>query len=133
MTECNRCGGCCDPVHLGDDAYAILTGPAFTIDPRDDLAPWEAAGYTLPTAIDLYDTARWAAQLEHRDEGGYTCPRFDPTTRLCTMPDDKPPVCRDFPWYSGDPATYAWRLRGLDECSYWEDVPVTIRQQEGRP
>lgn len=32
----------------------------------------------------------------------YSCDLFDPETRRCTAYDQRPPICRDYPWY-GDP------------------------------
>jgi Fe-S-cluster containining protein len=50
----------------------------------------------------------------------YTCDAWDSTTKLCTMHEDRPPVCRGFPWYGGEPNSGLWPW---PQCAFWEDVP----------
>jgi hypothetical protein len=51
----------------------------------------------------------------------YECDQFDGQTNRCRAYDERPEVCRGFPWYSGSPdkkSLLFWR-----RCSYWHDVP----------
>jgi Fe-S-cluster containining protein len=55
------------------------------------------------------------------DRWYYECDAYDPATRRCTAHAERPPVCRDFPWYGRAPSAGA--LRSWPGCSYWADVP----------
>ena len=49
------------------------------------------------------------------------CDAFDYETRQCTKYDERPDVCRGFPWYDNTrEASPLWRLF---RCGYWPDVP----------
>jgi Fe-S-cluster containining protein len=89
-TQCSACGDCCDPVWYP-------WGPADVRQraDRDD----------APADLRFID-AHWRATGERR--GGlhaYACDRFDPGTRLCTAHDERPPICRGYPWYDEAPGT----------------------------
>lgn len=122
--ECNRCGDCCDPVHLSLDAWLSILG-FVAYERENDL--------TKPNVYDAVFVAEHWHAVEITDRGGVRlrCDAFDPETRLCTARDERPPICRNFPWYgSDDPAVMAKRIAGLPRCSYIEDVPVEIRPRE---
>ena len=78
------CGDCCDPVW-----YPF--GPA---DIRQSAATTRAADL-------VFAAAHWHATGERDDDGrhAYRCDRFDRETRLCTAHDERPPICRGYPWY----------------------------------
>lgn len=123
---CARCGDCCDPVHLA-------------VDQRDLVDRWReyvADGGQQPQAgSDIaFILAHWT-ELEHKDIGTtYRCAFFDPDTRMCTAHDQRPPVCRDFPFYDqpGNPQNLESRADG-PWCSYWLDVPPADRPADARP
>ena len=104
MTECSRCGDCCDPVWYpyGPADLRQLNERVDSPDVRFAVAHWRATG-------------------EQRDDGhAYTCDFFDATTRLCTAHDERPPICRGYPWYDEPPAR---RLVVLPvQCSYRADL-----------
>ncbi len=87
-TRCSCCGDCCDPVWYplspADIRQGAVTaaGSASGADLRFAAAHWTSTGATD-------DVAGYA----------YACDRFDPVTRLCTAHDERPPVCRGYPFY----------------------------------
>jgi Fe-S-cluster containining protein len=50
-------------------------------------------------AVDLVFAAEHWTPTGQRAHGmhAYQCDRFDPTTRLCTAHDERPPICRAYP------------------------------------
>jgi Fe-S-cluster containining protein len=119
MTECNRCGHCCEHLQLNFTkaelrAYVGDTGgSASTPVTRDHLA-----------------NARFILGHWHRASGGgtatiYACDAFDPTTRLCTAQEDRPPICAGYPWYDAPPG---WVTKQLPSpCSFNADVGVEVQ------
>ena len=85
--QCSACGDCCDPVW-----YPM--GPA---DIRQSASTTGAEDL-------VFAAAHWQATGERDADGrhAYACDRFDPVSRLCTAHDERPPICRGYPWY-GDP------------------------------
>lgn len=53
----------------------------------------------------------------------YRCDAFDPVTRLCGAHDERPPICRNFPWYEDGPNASDAPTRLNPRCSYWHDIP----------
>lgn len=108
------CGACCDPV----------VSP-FTLDMLRRIPPWELdedgradRAFMLEHLTPL-PRREGIARARYLTQGGvtfgmiagelvevwsqfYSCDRFDPETRRCTAYDERPPMCRDYPWY-GDP------------------------------
>lgn len=140
MTECARCGDCCEHITFSvwrfkqqDRVRKFLAAP----DPSDD-HKWETWWKRTGTwddgsrahAIDTWYDAHFIAQhwLNLGDDDA-TCDMFDPVSRLCTAHDQRPPVCRDFPWYGAPPKPGATLNPSLDggsaslRCSFWVDVP----------
>jgi Fe-S-cluster containining protein len=106
VTECSACGDCCDPVW-----YAW--GPA---DVRQRASrPTDSAD--LP-----FIAEHWHATGEQRDDmHAYQCDFFDPDSRLCTAHDQRPPICRGYPWYSDEAGS---RLVVLPVyCTFRADYP----------
>lgn len=105
MTVCSACGACCDPVW-----YAY--GPA-------DLRQ-------LNERVDSPDVAfavrHWRPTGDQSDDGryAYDCDFFDSETRLCLAHDERPPICRGYPWYDEEPGTRPVVLP-LD-CSFRADL-----------
>ena len=73
-------------------------------------------------------SAHWHPLGDHE----YRCDRFDASHRLCAAHEERPPVCRDYPWYGSEPAE-----RGPDgmipRCSYLADLPPSLRPEGSRP
>lgn len=126
MTECSKCGDCCDPVIV-------------TFDPAVD-----AAERLAKRGDEMEDWARYQYQffLDHWtsestfvvEEGGgqevtvhrVRCDQFDRETRTCLAHDRRPQVCSGFPWY-GRPEGDNLRQPVADSlsprCSFNADVP----------
>jgi len=54
------------------------------------------------------------------DSGKMYCLKFDKEARLCTVHNEKPPVCRGFPWYGKEPNPKA--IEAYPNCSFWSDI-----------
>ena len=122
MTACARCGDCCEHIMANADPYLIVDRIAEG-DPGEDFA---------------FIFAHWDVTAGPDRLGRYTyrCRRFDTETRTCTAHDDRPHVCRDFPWYedAGDVQKMAERSQYVHErCSFHRDVPPDLRRSDARP
>lgn len=81
LGACTACGDCCDPVWYPLGAGDIRQSAATT--GAEDLR---------------FATAHWRATGDRRDDlYAYRCDKFDPTTRLCTAHETRPPICRRYP------------------------------------
>lgn len=104
MTECARCGVCCDPV--------ILT-----------FRPEEMVGPSASFAQEHWTVTGERERSDGRREIQVSCDRFDRVTRLCAAHDDRPPICSGYPWYGQPPK----ELRELDpQCSFVADVRTLL-------
>lgn len=116
MTDCARCGDCCEQIWLSAQVM-------------DRLAR-SVAGEVMPEAqrADLdFIEAHWHV-LETLDDGGakLSCDQFDAEARVCTAHDERPPVCRGYPWY-GAPPTQAVVEKLSPHCSFVADlIPVPL-------
>lgn len=123
---CAACGGCCDPVHLG-------------VSQRDTLDRWRQyvadGGEPPEPGYDLaFILAHWHEISRYDGGARYRCDRFDADTRQCTAHEDRPPVCRDFPFYDRPGDVRALGFPGDEPaCSYWLDVPAADRPEGVRP
>lgn len=111
MTDCNKCGNCCDPVILTADMLEHIK---------------ELQGRIGPSSHNVqFVTDHWTVIADKGDHFQLSCDMFDHETRLCTAHDDRPLVCSGYPWYGQEPTA-----RELNKgCSYWEDIggePGTI-------
>lgn len=113
MTECNKCGDCCETIHFPSmERVAEIAEFAKHEGPKN----WEE---TLDNnVIDaLFILENWKLN----DDGiTYHCLAFDEENRLCSAHNDRPPVCRGFPWYGKEPWIEA--IKGYTNCSFWEDL-----------
>lgn len=146
---CARCGSCCNPVPFAREQHeavsawstAALEG---TPDPGADegWAWWLANGwaYSRETAVGRYDPAgRWrrdadfiAVHWTPDGDDGCKCDAYDPAAALCLAHDSRPPVCRDYPWYSDGPGGDE-TMRLPSQCSYLADLPRDARPEGSRP
>ena len=126
MADCNGCGACCEP-------YAMMYSPAdidrlaARIDP-DELA-FMREHLTPMKRRDGRRMAPWNSGFtEFVDADGhpqliashyYKCDRYDPVAKVCTDYDNRPDVCRGFPWYGRGPDPS--RLLP-PTCSYRTDI-----------
>lgn len=109
MTECNGCGACCDPfvtvygpfdlVRLArsmDDTEARFFREHLTPYRRRDgrtMTPWNSGWSEF--VIDGHPQLIAAHY--------YKCDNYEPETRRCMDYDNRPDVCRGFPWYGDGP------------------------------
>lgn len=137
MTECNRCGACCDPVTLLVDRFEQARVPGMGARERrwllEDLSPmpYREARRKAPhltVALDvpggLVDPVNPGLNTTAVAVGFYRCRHFDPATRTCASHDDLPQPCRDFPWFGLGPR----RQAALPPpCSFRADIgqPIT--------
>ena len=147
---CAKCGACCQNLTVAADptgGFDRWTTRALegVPDPRVDWKHWLTHGWTddqRELAERRYDpdgglradadfiTEHWHEIDGH--PGNYRCDRFDPETLLCTAHDERPPVCRGFPWYGDGPSVE--RAANLDPaCSFLLDVKPTDRPEGARP
>lgn len=147
MAGCNGCGACCDPVAAPWSLDTLRRiGPWVLPDlPADFAADREFALehlHPIPRSEGLAAAPYMSTGMSmlRRPDGSldwlvthfYRCDLFDPVERTCTAYDDRPPMCRNYPWY-GDPPDPSKVLP--DQCGYLTDVgrtpvPVTITTKE---
>jgi Fe-S-cluster containining protein len=113
MTDCSRCGACCDPVVLMFKPED-MTGPSGPFAREH----WQVIG----------------ERVNRNDDSGRTeylieCDQFDKATRLCTAHDSRPPICSGYPWYSADPNV---NLVLDPTCSFQADVRTMLPVVEVR-
>jgi hypothetical protein len=147
---CAGCGSCCDPVILNDETYEQLgkywtsTALEGVPDPRSDenWAAWREVGYTddqreatitcyLPGSDYRADADFITEHWHPLGDGEYRCDRFDPARRGCMAYADRPPVCRNYPWYGREP--WASDTDPPSRCSYLADLPRPDRPEGARP
>lgn len=110
--ECNKCGQCCNPVTSIWSTKALKTLPPGNEDVEFILANW--------TELTEEEALKRDPLISPKEgEHYFSCNRFDPTTNLCTAHDERPPVCRGFPFYGGRFDSVPARLI---KCSYWLDI-----------
>lgn len=146
MTECSRCGNCCERIYtgwnleyLGKRAAAWEKGP----DPTKSLVEFEEwlrkdEGWgteSLETmlrvrkeAVENYAFVKthWVSRNSTPPEDGHenwNCTMFDTETRMCNAHEDRPPVCSGYPWYGHKPK------RDADlspQCSFNADIKTML-------
>lgn len=125
MTDCARCGGCCDPVTMR------LTKKQIRERTADPSGPFILANWRRISRAEANRRSPTLGTVPGDGYRFYECAKFDPDTRLCTAHEDRPPVCQGFPWYGKEPnGAY---LRGLPRCSFWADIPQADRPEWALP
>lgn len=116
---CARCGDCCDPVVMPPDFDPMA------VEAKPD----------SHAAADLAFIRQHWTRRRPRDEqdSHWTCDRFDASARACTAYGDRPPICRNFPWYRDGPTPQRARNLAHPRCSYLLDVPPADRPDGARP
>jgi Fe-S-cluster containining protein len=136
MASCNGCGACCDPVVTVHSPQAIRLGYEIRADgsigdriDADELAFMRKHTRPLARREGIALAGRWGVGVYSEFMVGnqmvllpafyYTCDRYDPEARQCTDYENRPDMCRDFPWYGAPPDP----LKALPvTCSYREDI-----------
>lgn len=130
MTTCAEgCGSCCNPVTLPYTRIEAMMLPDIPLDQRQ----WAERSLTAMSPREAYELAPWLRGKKLRTAEGemvqpffFRCAHFDPETRRCTDYDNRPYMCRSFPWYDSEPRPDAALP---PTCSFRADigeVPVAI-------
>jgi Fe-S-cluster containining protein len=110
-----------------DGVEDILANPELEHRSEEDfiwiLTHWEPVGLGKRW---LASDGKWYQDYKYR------CKSYDPVHALCTAHDDRPPVCRHYPWYSQGPTRAKARKMG-GQCSYLLDVPPANRPAGSHP
>lgn len=116
------CGDCCTNIWSSTSPERIV-----------EIAEVEQRTSEHP-AIDsaTFIAAHWTPLSGPDELGGYryACRRYDAEHQRCSAWDDRPQVCRGFPWYDGIPAE---ATLVHSRCSYLADVPPDQRPPGSRP
>lgn len=123
MTVCRPdCGQCCDPVMLPYTRIEAMTDQE--IDPGQ--RKWAERCLTAMSTREAFAKAPWlrGRALRDRFEGFaqpffFRCSNFDPETKRCTDYDNRPSMCRGYPWYGAPPRPDASLP---PDCSFREDL-----------
>lgn len=132
---CARCGDCCENIRL-DGRWVGLVDEFrdSSLSTHGDLT--EDSAITPDHLPDIrFIAANWT-ETERLPDGAaiYGCTMFDADGRLCTVHEDRPPVCSEFPWYSDPDDIRHSRSADLRaNCSYQLDIPVGLRRPDARP
>lgn len=144
---CARCGHCCTRIWLNADPRPWSTRALAGVpDPATDAgwAYWlEYSSYGDTDRDDVIrrynpdgrmraDADFVAAHWAETCDGHWTCDAYDPGHAVCTAHQDRPPLCRDYPWYGEEPgpdrSEHLFR-----QCSYLADLPPDKRPEDARP
>jgi Fe-S-cluster containining protein len=130
MTECNGCGSCCENIYLSS-GWDMVEERALSVDPREDWPAWVRRGWKRPEEAErIWLEARFIFDHWHLnvDAETYGCDVFDEATRSCGDYENRPPVCRGYPWYGKPPSMVYLH----PDCSFRADqpprVPVSLRR-----
>lgn len=143
MTQCNGCGGCCDPValplspleisQLTEDecdsplTYRWLTQDLTVIKRREGL---QRANYMSQGGKSMRVTKGIGkTETEIVYTMFYECRHYDAENRECTNYENRPPMCSGYPWYD-QPVDKNKALP--DECEFRLDqgeVPVKFTKK----
>lgn len=111
-TTCNGCGACCDPITYDRSPTEIKQAAAS----GDEEAQWMLDN-TTPLSVRegtaLHrDYSDGTTLLSPDGKGGFTlvgaaffyaCRHFDADTRQCGNYENRPSMCRQWPWYGSPP------------------------------
>lgn len=147
MTECGKCGNCCENIITSWDLSTLeqnwngwVVGP----DPTVDLVAFDAwvreNGLELEDALSrrkscyenyAFVKAHWTRQEERPPDGSFVwdCAKFDSVTRECTAHESRPPICSGYPWYGKPP----YRESNLSpQCTFNADIRTMLKIVEVR-
>lgn len=126
MTECNGCGCCCSPVVLsGSQRDYAEQFPGTIGAPETANRDWVLNDLTpIPTREGM-QRARYLDHAITPLPGGqlvlsfFECRHFDALNRVCMNYENRPPICRGFPWFDNAPN----EMQGLPlECEFRRDI-----------
>lgn len=128
MTECNGCGACCHPFTMPVTPQQ-LRGFARRITD----GAWMVEHLTPIRRRDGMAMAPWSDGYDERlDDDGtpylvagsyYRCDNYDETTRRCLDYNNRPSICRQYPWVDGIPQPTA---KLPPTCSFNADIGLPV-------
>lgn len=133
MTDCNGCGACCNPVISVIPPQQLTDGRADEIVGAVE-ADWMRAHLTpiVPRRDGLKMVSAWSRGVSDFVFDGqlmlvlswfYRCDLYDPGTRRCTDWENRPDMCRGYPWFDDPPDT----TKVLPPtCSYRADIGLPV-------
>ncbi len=108
MTDCVKCGACCENILLWFDPENI---------------PDKFKNSENPKTI---KDVEFISQHWHLIQGTQyvaNCDMYDSESKLCTAHDDRPPVCEGYPWYGERPSLDHRNSKYLPpQCSFTTDI-----------
>lgn len=117
--SCNLCGRCCEAIALRDD-WTRLENYQGGGDRGFVAKHWKPISKEEATKVNAYLLSNPNFQAYNF----YTCDWFDKEKRICSHHEERPSVCRDYPWYGGQVRT--------DEVFYSEDCGYKIDRERQR-
>lgn len=119
MPSSDTCGGgCCAVFWLPREIGPGTVDGEFIADMRIELTEEQARERWAK----FIGTEPRASLTGNEQRTTYTCRHWDEETRLCTVYDQRPNVCRDYPY--GNPCSHG--------CSYQVPVDVATRYGNGQ-
>lgn len=124
-----QCSDCCKMIVLkgSKESYRFIV---------EHVAPGQIPEYEVQNAQHVVDhfiqiPIELAVQMNERRVaqnlyGNYfLCSWLDQATNLCRHHEDRPPLCRGFPFYDRDPMSpeLFGGLAAYPQCSFWWDIP----------
>lgn len=118
MTECNKCGDCCDVIRLKQTKQE-LRERKFR-DYEFLMKNWKRISKSVANSIN--PSLVKLELVSEKKSFYYSCEKFNSTTRTCEAHEERPSVCRGFPWYNGLIEPNQLTLSPYKRCSFWNDV-----------
>lgn len=115
MTECSMCGDCCENIALNKDLGLMTAQIAFG----------KVAGKYHKDAVFIQNNMRPTGKVVRHGKvvkQVLECAKFDKETRKCTAHDERPEMCRQYPFYGRDPLESRGDTTMGGRCSFLADA-----------
>lgn len=131
-TQCPPdCGVCCEHITLPRRSIEQIFGPRFEencateVWTRVSLGSDPERPVPNPRGLNTVHDATFIREyFDVEPEGTFSCRAFDAHARRCTMYDQRPLMCENYPFYGRDPAQLGDRDPINDlVCAFQGDVP----------
>lgn len=130
--RCTGCGNCCVVTQVNRhgmvwiramDRWVREGGGSYDMNDRNhrDAAFMNEHWHTItPEEAAARRPANWDEVNQTHEL--FKCDAYDPATARCTRYHERPPICRDFPYYGFSPRSSEHGKLG-SQCGYWQDFP----------
>jgi Fe-S-cluster containining protein len=130
---CAGCGSCCAPVVISFDQWARIGESVRALDPAQ-IHPDSAERWYEQVFI----TAHMRPVGAENGKVFLECGFYDREHRACRAYDQRPAMCRNYPWYGAEPDAVTamanmWISDAAPCCSYVADLPPSDRPPGARP